>query len=50
LDTTNEYLDNVRLVQNSNFTEKKYWIITWAEKGKVIEGGELFFKVGMDNK
>ena len=50
IDTTNEYLDNVRLVQNSNFTEKKYWIITWAEKGKVIEGGELFFKVGMDKQ
>jgi hypothetical protein len=49
VDTSQHYLDNVRLLHSSSWMKGKHWIITWKRGGpRPVMGGEIFVFVDMD--
>ena len=49
VDTTQHYLDNIRLLHSSTWMKGKHWIITWKRGGSSpVMGGEIFVFVDMD--
>ena len=49
IDISKHYLDNIRLLFDSQWMKGKHWIITWRLK-ILSDGGEIFIFVGIDKK
>lgn len=49
IDISKHYLENIRLLFDSQWMKGKHWLITWRLK-TLSDGGEIFVFVGMDKK